>query len=75
MRHISFSSVLDMNWGRTHWPDSRLDDVTQRIDAEMRGLRADVSALHRTLIHAVIGIMAAMLTGFAGLAGLIVTQL
>ncbi|HVY97144.1 MAG TPA: hypothetical protein VHA54_09320 [Solirubrobacterales bacterium] len=52
-----------------------MDDFAQRVDAEMRGLRADVGALHRTLIHAVIGIMATMLTGFAGLAGLIVTQL
>ncbi len=75
MRRISFTSVVQMNWGRTNWPDSRMDDFAQRVDAEMRGLRADVSALHRTLIHAVIGIMAAMLTGFAGLAGLIVTQL
>lgn len=75
MRRIFFSSVLDMKWGRTSWPDPRLDDFAQRVDAEMRGLRADVSALHRTLIHAAIGIMAAMLTGFAGLAGLIVTQL
>jgi hypothetical protein len=41
----------------------------------MRGLGADVSALHRTLIHAVIGMMAAMITGFVGLAGLIVTQM
>lgn len=72
MRRISFSSVLDMKWGRSNWPDSRHDDFAQRVDAEMRGLRADVSALHRTLIHAVVGIMAAMLTGFAGL---IVTQL
>jgi hypothetical protein len=75
MRRIAFFSVHSMEWGRTDWPDSRLDDFAQRVDAEMRGLRADVGALHRTLIHAVIGMMAAMITGFVGLAGLIVTQM
>jgi hypothetical protein len=64
-----------MKWGRTNWPDSRLDDSFRRVEVELQALRTDVSALHRTLIHAVIGIMAAMLTGFAGLAGLIVTRL
>jgi hypothetical protein len=75
MRKISFSSVCSMKRWRTNWPDSRLDDSFRRVEVELQALRADVSALHRTLIHAVVGIMAAMLTGFAGLAGLIVTQL
>ena len=75
MRRISFPNVRRMKWGRTDWPDSRIDDSFKRVDAELRGLRADVSALHRTLVHAVIGIMATMLTGFAGLAGLIITRL
>ena len=75
MRRISFSSVRCMKWGRTDWSDSRIDDVVHRVDAELRALRTDVSALHRTLIHAVIGMMAAMITGFVGLAGLIVTQM
>jgi len=75
MRRTSFFSVRHMKWGRTNWPDSRLDDSFRRVEVELQALRTDVSALHRTLIHAVIGIMAAMLTGFAGLAGLIVTRL
>jgi hypothetical protein len=64
-----------MRWGRTDWPDSRIDDSFQRVEGELRALRGEVGALHRTLVHAVVGIMAAMLTGFAGLAGLIVTQI
>ncbi|HVY97141.1 MAG TPA: hypothetical protein VHA54_09305 [Solirubrobacterales bacterium] len=67
---------------RSTWTDSRLDDLNERV-SEL-GRRVDVGfarvdgridSLQRTIIHAVIGIMAAMLTGFAGLAGLIVTQL
>jgi hypothetical protein len=67
---------------RSTWTDSRLDDLNdrvgelgQRMDAGFARVDGRIDSLQRTIIHAVIGIMAAMLTGFAGLAGLIVTQL
>lgn len=67
---------------RSTWTDSRLDDLNgrvselgQRMDVGFARVDGRIDSLQRTIIHAVIGIMAAMLTGFAGLAGLIATQL
>jgi hypothetical protein len=68
-----------MERARATWTDERLDDLARRmdegfnrVDAELRSLRAKVSALHRTMIQVAAGMMATFLAGFLGL---IATQL
>jgi hypothetical protein len=74
---------------RSTWTDSRLDDFKGRIDsrldelndrfaelsARMDGLSNRVDGLQHGMIHGFIAMMAVMVTGFMGLAGLIVTKL
>ena len=68
-----------MERARATWTDERLDDLARRmdegfnrVDAELRSLRAEVSALHRTMVQVAAGMMATFLAGFLGL---IATQL
>lgn len=56
---------------RSTWTDERLDDLNGRV-SELSG-RIDV--LQHTVIHVFVAIMAAMITGFVALAGLIVAQM
>jgi hypothetical protein len=56
---------------RSTWTDSRLDDLNGRV-SELSG-RLD--ALQHTMIQGFIAMMVVMVTGFMGLAGLIVTKL
>jgi hypothetical protein len=63
---------------RSTWTDSRLDDLNDRVSelsSRVDGMNQRMDALQHTMIHAFIAIGAVMLTGFVGLAGLIVTQL
>lgn len=67
---------------RATWTDERLDDLSRRmdngfdrVDADLRSLRAEMGAMQRTMIQVAIAMTAAFLAGFAGLAGLIATQL
>lgn len=67
---------------RSTWTDSRLDDFKERVDSRLNELSGRVGelsgridALQHTMVQAFIALMVAMLTGFLGLAGLIVTQL
>lgn len=55
---------------RSTWTDSRLDDLN-RLD----GLSDRVDGLQHTMIQGFIALVAIMVTGFMGLAGLIVTKL
>ena len=59
---------------REAWTDERLDDLNRRVDGgfremreEFRAVRGEMSAMYRTTI-------ATMVTGFSGLAALVVTQ-
>jgi hypothetical protein len=56
---------------RSTWTDERLDDLNGRV-SELSGR---IDALQHTVINGFIAIMVAMLTGFFGLAGLILTQM
>jgi hypothetical protein len=56
---------------RSTWTDSRLDDLNGRV-SELSGR---IDALQHTMVHAVIALVAVMVTGFFALAGLIVTRL
>ncbi len=74
---------------RSTWTDSRLDEFAKRTDkrfdelGERVGeLRNEISEqggridrLQHTMVQAFIALMVAMFTGFATLAGLILTQL
>lgn len=71
---------------REAWTDERLDDLSERmdhgfdrVDKDLRELRADVKSLQgkldgtqRLLVQLAVGMSAAMVTGFVGLATLIV---
>ncbi len=65
---------------REAWTDERLDDLSERmdrgfdrVDCDLRELRAEVKSTHRLLIHVAVAMSAAMVTGFVGLATLIAT--
>jgi hypothetical protein len=67
---------------RSTWTDSRLDDFKERVDSRLGELSgqlneqgARIDRLQHTMVQAFIALMVAMLTGFATLAGLIVTQI
>jgi hypothetical protein len=64
---------------RATWTDERLDGLARRmddgfnrVDAELRSLRAEVHALQRTMIQVAGGMMVTFVAGFLGL---IATQL
>lgn len=69
---------------RSTWTDSRLDDLNGRVgdlDGRVTELssRVDklsdrIDALQQTMLHTTLGMTVTMITGFVGLAGLIVTQ-
>jgi hypothetical protein len=59
---------------REAWTDERLDDLNHRVDEgfremreEFRVVRGEMSAMYRTMT-------VTMITGFSGLAALIITQ-
>jgi hypothetical protein len=67
---------------RSTWTDSRLDDFKERVDSRLGELSgqlteqgARIDRLQHTMVQAFIALMVAMFTGFATLAGLIVTQI
>jgi hypothetical protein len=64
------------------WTEGRLDDLNrkvdngfERVDADMRALRSEVSAMQRTMVQGFIAMTGGMFAGFAVLGGLIATQL
>jgi hypothetical protein len=64
---------------REAWTDERLDDLSERmdrgfdrVDKDLRELKKSVDGTQRLLIQVTVGISAAMVTGFVGLATLIV---
>jgi hypothetical protein len=59
-----------MKFMRSTWTDSRLDDLNQRVGE----LSNRVDRVQHTMVHGFIAMMAGMVTGFVGLAGLIITQ-
>ena len=63
---------------RSTWTDSRLDDLNSRvteISNRLDALANRVDGLQHTMVHGFIALMAAMFTGFIGLAGLILTHI
>jgi hypothetical protein len=74
---------------RSTWTDSRLDDFKDRVDSrlddlngrfsELSGrvneLSGRIDKLQHVMVQGFIALMVAMFTGFATLAGLIITQM
>lgn len=63
---------------RSTWTDSRLDDLNGRVSEigrRLDGLSSRVDGLQHTMIYGFIAIMVGMMTGFLGLAGVLITKL
>jgi hypothetical protein len=63
---------------RSTWTDSRLDDLNGRvteINNRLDGLSNRVDGLQHRMIYGFIAIMVGMMTGFLGLAGVLITKL
>lgn len=56
---------------RSTWTDSRLDDLNNRVGE----LSTRVDGIQHTMVNGFIALVVIMVTGFMGLAGLIVTNL
>lgn len=56
---------------RSTWTDSRLDDLNNRVSE----LSTRVDGIQHTMVHGFVALVVIMVTGFMGLAGLIVTNL
>jgi hypothetical protein len=61
--------------GRLDELSNRVTDLGRRVDAGFERVDGRIDALQHAMVHAFIAIGAVMLTGFVGLAGLIVTQI
>jgi hypothetical protein len=77
MRATYTRSVRTMRF-RSTWTDSRLDDLNKRvteISNRLDALSKRVDGLQHTMVQGFIALVVIMVTGFMGLAGLIVTKL
>jgi hypothetical protein len=67
---------------RSTWTDSRLDEFKDQVNANFKelGQRVDhqshrIDTLQHTMVQAFIALVVIMVTGFMGLAGLILSQI
>ena len=63
---------------RSTWTDSRLDDLNNRVSdiaSRLDALGSRVDGLQHTMTYGIIAIMVGMMTGFLGLAGVLITKL
>lgn len=67
---------------RSTWTDARLDEFKDQVNANFKelGQRVDhqsnrIDTLQHTMVQAFIALVVIMVTGFMGLAGLILTQI
>ena len=67
---------------RSTWTDSRLDEFKDQVNTSLRdlGQRVDhqshrIDTLQHTMVQAFIALVVIMVSGFMGLAGLILTQI
>jgi hypothetical protein len=67
---------------RSTWTDSRLDEFKDQVNGNLKelGQRIDhqsqrIDTLQHTMVQAFIALVVIMVTGFMGLAGLILAQL
>ncbi len=60
---------------RSTWTDGRLDDLNERVTKMDIRLTGRIDSLQHTMLQAFIALVIIMVTGFMGLAGLIVSQM
>jgi hypothetical protein len=67
---------------RSTWTDSRLDDFKGGVDTRLdelsqriTDLSGRVDNLQHTMFHGFVAVMVGMMTGFLGLAGVLITKL
>lgn len=60
---------------RSTWTDSRLDDLSARVGEMDTRLTGRIDSLQHVMVQAFIALVVIMVTGFMGLAGLIITQI
>jgi hypothetical protein len=60
---------------RSTWTDSRLDELNNRVSEMDTRLTGRIDALQHTMVQAFIALVVIMVSGFMGLAGLILTQI
>jgi hypothetical protein len=63
---------------RSTWTDSRLDDLNKRvgeIPSRLDGLSNRVDGLQHTMVQGFIALVVIMMSGFMGLAGLIIARI
>jgi hypothetical protein len=61
--------------GRLNELSKKVDDGFERVDADLRALRVEVSTIQRTMIQGFIVMIGGMFAGFSALGVLIATQL
>ena len=80
---MDFSSSLEaMESMRSTWTDSRLDEFKTQVNESLKelGQRVDhqsqrIDRIQHTMVHGFIAMMLGMMTGFLGLAGVLITKL
>jgi len=82
MRTTYIRSLKIMRFRQSSWPDSRLDEFKDQVNANLKDLsqRVDnqsnrIDTLQHTMVQAFIALVVIMVSGFMGLAGLILTQI
>ncbi len=63
---------------RSTWTDSRLDDLNYRVgemSSRVNEMGGRIDRLQHTMVQAFLALVVIMVTGFMGVAGLIVTKL
>lgn len=71
MRTTYIRSLWIMRFRRSTWPDARLDDLNERVSE----LSSRVDKIQHTVTNGFLTLGVIMVTGFMGLAGLIITKL
>lgn len=71
-------AVIEM---RDKWTDERLDDLNHKVDTGFRriderfaSIDRRIDSLQRTMVHGFIALLGIQMSGFIGLAGLILAQ-
>jgi len=78
MRTTYLHRLRVMRYKRSTWPDSRLDDLNNRvteISNRLEGLSTRVDKIQHTMVNGFLTLGVIMVSGFMGLAGLIITKL
>jgi len=78
MRESWTDERLDDLSGRVEDLGRRMESRFSHVESEIQGLRSEstsrLDGMQRTMVHMAVGMTSAMIVGFIGLAGLILSQ-